>query len=100
MRHNQVIYLVSITTTEDDIGNQVETSVERMVYANELSVGSGEFYNAALAGLRATKRFEVYSFEYLDEPKLKHNNITYRIIGTEAKGEKLRITCERVGADG
>ena len=100
MRHDQVIYLLSVTVTEDEIGNQVETVTERMVFANELAVTSEEFYNAAATGLRPAKRFEVYSFEYQGEDRLKHDGVVYRIIRTEKRGEKIRLTCERVAADG
>lgn len=100
MRHDQVIYLLSVTVTEDEIGNQVETVTERMVFANELAVTSEEFYNAAATGLRPAKRFEIYSFEYQGEDRLKHDGVVYRIIRTEKRGEKIRLTCERVAADG
>ena len=100
MRHNQVIYLQSVIIEEDEIGNQKEVVTERMVFANELSVSSQEFYNAAATGLRPTKRFEIYSFEYQDEDRLKHDGVVYRVIRTEKRGEKTRITCERVAADG
>jgi hypothetical protein len=89
-----------VTLTEDSIGNQVETPTERMIFASELSVGSSEFYNAALTGLRPSKRFEVYTREYQGEAKLKHNGITYAIIRTEGRGEKTRLSCERVAANG
>lgn len=100
MRHNQIIYLVSTSITYDEIGNPIETPVERELFANEFSVSSSEFYNAATNGLRPSKMFEIYSFEYQGEEKLKHNSITYRIIRTEGRGEKIRLTCERVAADG
>lgn len=99
-RPDQVVYLISSTMTEDDIGNQIKVPNERLIFAEELSVGSGEFYNAAVAGLRPSKRFEIYTREYLGEEKLKHNEITYRIIRTEGRGEKVRLSCERVAADG
>lgn len=100
MRHNQVIYLQSVTVTEDEIGNQVETVTERMVFANELAVSAEEFYSAGQAGLRPTKRFEIYAFEYQGEERLKHDGVIYRIIRVETRGEKTRITCEKVVADG
>ena len=100
MRHKEVIYLFSSAISTDSIGNQIETAAERKVYANEYSVGSGEYYNAALNGLRPAKMFEIYTFEYRDEAKLRHNSITYKIIRTQGKGEKTILTCERVGADG
>lgn len=100
MRFKEVIYLLSVIVGYDEIGNPVETVTERKVYANEFSVSSSEYYNAALTGLRPAKQFEIYSFEYQDEEKLKHNGITYRIVRVETRGEKTRLTCERVAADG
>lgn len=100
MRFKEVIYLLSVTVGYDEIGNPVETVTERKVYANEFSVSSSEYYNAALTGLRPAKQFEIYSFEYQGEEKLKHNSIIYRIIRTETRGEKTRLSCERVVVDG
>jgi len=100
MRHNQVIYLVEVEIMEDEIGNQIEQETERQVFVNEMSISQAEYYNAAAAGLRPTKMFELYTFEYAGEPKVKHNGIRYRVVRTETRGEKTRITCERVAADG
>ncbi|SMO54999.1 phage head closure protein [Melghirimyces algeriensis] len=100
MRYNAVIHLVGTEIIEDEIGNQIEQETERQVFANEMSVGQAEYYNAAVSGLRPEKRFEVYTFEYANERQLKHNGIKYRIIRTETRGEKTRITCERVAGDG
>ncbi|WJQ03199.1 phage head closure protein [Geobacillus stearothermophilus] len=100
LRHHEVIHLLSSRIIEDDIGNQIEEYVERKVYANEFSVSATEYYNAAVAGMRPSKSFEIYSFEYNGEEKLKHNGVIYRIVRAETRGEKTRITCERVAADG
>jgi len=100
MRHNQVIYLQSVTIVEDEIGNQKQVISERMVFANELSVSAEEFYSAGQAGLRPTKRFEIYAFEYQGEERLKHDGVIYRIIRVETRGEKTRITCEEVVGNG
>lgn len=100
MRHKKVVDLISTTITVDALKNQIETPTERQIFADELAVGSGEFYNAAWTGLRPTKRFEIYTREYQGEAKIKHGGVIYRIIRTEGKGEKIRLSCERVGADG
>lgn len=100
MRHNQVIKLVAVTITADDIGNQVETLTEREVFANEYSVSSSEFYNAAAAGIRASKAYEIYAAEYQDEDRFKVGTVTHRIVRTQGKGEKLILIGERVIADG
>lgn len=100
MRHKEVIFFVSTTIVEDELGNQIEQEVERGVFANEMSINQTEYYNAATSGLRPSKMFEVYSFEYDGEPKLKHNGKMYRIVRSETRGEKTRIVCEAVTADG
>lgn len=100
MRHNQIIKLITVTVTEDSIGNQVALTTERTVYANEFYVNQSEFYNASVAGLKPEKQFELYSYEYQGEPKLKHDTDTYNIIRTEKRGDKIRLTCERILADG
>jgi hypothetical protein len=99
MRHSQIIKLITVTVTEDSIGNQVALTTERTVYANEFYVNQSEFYNASVAGLKPEKQFELYSYEYQGEPKLKHDTDTYNIIRTEKRGDKIRLTCERILAD-
>lgn len=100
MRATEVIYLLTMTFIEDEIGNQIETYTERMVYANEMYVNSSEFYDAAVTGLKPEKQFEIYSWEYEGEKKLKHNNVIYSIIRTQKKGDKIRLICQKVLADG
>jgi hypothetical protein len=100
MRHHTVIELLSVEVIEDEIGNRIETEMPRQVFANEMAMNQAEFYNASLAGLKPSKMFEIYSFEYAGESKLIHSGIKYRIIRTETRGEKTRIICERVAGDG
>ena len=100
MRHNTVVFLIAVTIIEDELGNQIEQETERKVFANEMTVSQGEYYNAASAGLRPQKMFEVYTFEYQGEEKLRYNSVKYQIIRTETRGEKTRIICEKVIGDG
>ena len=96
MRHNDVVLLLSKKVEYDELGNAIETVNERMVYANEMSVSMQEFYEAGKQGIRPEKQFEIYSFEYQGESKLKHNNKDYEIIRTQTKGDKTRLICKRV----
>ncbi|RKO62380.1 hypothetical protein Cdeb_03357 [Caldibacillus debilis GB1] len=100
MRHSEVIYLISSQIIEDQYGNQREVATERKVFANEFTVTSNIFFNADAGGLKPSKSFEIYSFEYRNESKLKHNGVVYRIIHTEKRGDKTRILCERVIGNG
>lgn len=99
MRFDEVIYLMSETTTQDEIGNNIETEIPRMVYANEWELSSSEYYAAASQGLKPERRWEIYSFEYQGEDELIHEDIRYRIIRTQKKGEWVRLTCEKVSGN-
>lgn len=100
MRHNDVIHLIYVDTTYDEIGNPVEVKTERMVYANQFEVSSTEFYEASAQGLKPEKQFEIYSFEYQGEEQLKHDGQVFRVVRDATRGEKTRITCQKVTGDG
>lgn len=96
MRYNDIIKLIKITYISDNVGNQIPEETGREVYANMFSISATEFYNAALAGLRPSFAFEIYSFEYDGETKLEYKGKTYNIIRVNLVGEKARLICEEV----
>lgn len=96
MRHKDVIKLISVTFTTDDIGNQIAEEDEREIFANMFSISATEYYNAALTGLRPSLMFEIYTFEYNGETRLEHEGRAYNIIRVTTAGEKTRLICEEV----
>jgi hypothetical protein len=97
MRYSDVIYLLVPEIIEDDLGQTTPTGnfTERMIFANKFVVGTSEFYEAAISGMKPEKQFEIYSAEYNDEELLRHEEKLYSIIRVQEVGEKTRITCER-----
>jgi SPP1 family predicted phage head-tail adaptor len=88
-----------------DIGNMTETiikgePVQSMVYhevfANKKSVRQSEFYQASIAGLKPELVFEIRSFEYNNDKKLRYpsgdTGIVYDIIRTYDRGEIIELT--------
>ena len=106
MRHNEIITLYQTSIEPDARGNQVEKIVDpgQKVYANQFTVSSVQFWNAAMNGMRAEAIFDVYSFEYKGQTRLTHEEwgelVWYRVIHSERRGERTRLICERVAADG
>lgn len=97
MLFKEVIRLISTTTTENDMGDIIETYNEREVYADKQSIRQSEFYQAAATGLRPELMFVVRSIDYNQEPKLKHGDKTYTIIRTYDKdGELIELICQGV----
>ena len=73
------------------------TETKRQVFADELSVGQTEFYQAAAVGLKPELKFEILAFEYQGEKILEYNSKQYEIKRTYKKGlDKLELTCQGV----
>jgi len=95
MLFRDVVKLISVTVTENDMGDVIETPVERDVFADKQSIRQSEFYQAAATGLRPELMFVVRSIDYNGEPKLKYNGKEYAIIRTYDKdGELIELICQ------
>jgi SPP1 family predicted phage head-tail adaptor len=97
MLFRDVVGLISVTYTENDIGDQIETETSRQVFANKKSIRQTEFYQAAQTDLRPELMFEVRTIEYEGESKLSYNNKDYTIIRTyEKDSELIELVCSGV----
>ena len=100
---NLKIKLISITVTDDDIGNQVPVEIATEVWAEETGVRQSEFYNAAVTGLKPEKTFIIWANEYSGQTKIEADGVKYKVIRTyinPAKSEMVELICEKVIADG
>lgn len=100
IRLDKVIYLISDTAAEDDIGNQIPAETKRKVFAQEIEVGMNEFYNAAVSDMKPEIRFRIHASSYKGESKLEYNKIPYEIIRAPKRGVWVNITCEKVIGNG
>lgn len=73
-------------------GEPVQSFQWREVYANKKSIRQSEFYQAGSVGLKPELMFEVYTFEYDNDEKVKYNNKEYFIIRAYEKGEFTELT--------
>jgi SPP1 family predicted phage head-tail adaptor len=97
MLFRDVVKLINITTAENDMGDIIEETNEREVFADKQSIRQSEFYQAAATGLRPELMFVVRSIDYNDEPRLKYNGKEYTIIRTYDKdGELTELVCQGV----
>jgi SPP1 family predicted phage head-tail adaptor len=92
-----VVGLIAVTKVKNETGERVPVDgTPREVMANEKSVGSREFYQAAAVGMKPEVIIEMYKGEYGGEPKLTHNGTIYHVIRTYSRnGEKIELTCSR-----
>ncbi|MDD3173360.1 MAG: phage head closure protein [Herbinix sp.] len=77
-------------------GEPVQSMVYREVFANKKSVRQSEFYQASVAGLKPELVFEIRSYEYENDKKLRYpsgvNGKVYDIIRTYDRGEITELT--------
>ena len=100
---NLKIKLISITVTDDDIGNQVEAETTNEVWAEETGIRQSEFYNAAVTGLKPEKTFIIWANEYSGQTKIEAAGVKYKLIrayNNPSKSEMIELVCEKVNADG
>lgn len=89
------IYFVTCELTTDAAGDTSNTEKLRKVLATKKSIGQNEFYQAHTAGMKPELKFEVRSFEYKGESKLKLDGIYYNIIRTfDKQNGFIEITVE------
>lgn len=83
MEYSEIVYLISKTLGEDEIGNITSSSfTEKKIYAKKQSVRTNEFYNATMTGLSPSCEFVIKKLNYSGEQELKWNNELYEVIRT------------------
>jgi SPP1 family predicted phage head-tail adaptor len=91
----EVIELGNLTETIVK-GEPVQSMVYRKVFANKKSVRLTEFYQAANAGLKPELIFEIRSFEFNNDEKVRYcigeTVKEYSIIRVYDKGEITELT--------
>lgn len=92
MEYTEIIYLVSKTLEEDDIGNMVTSSFSLTKrYAKKQSVRTNEFYSAVESGLTPSIEFVMKRLDYDGQTELNWNNKRYSVIRTIDPKNKFDI---------
>lgn len=82
MNYTEILYLINIEETQDEVGNIVNIETERMVYAKKNKVGSKEFYNAVAVGITPTAELQIRLSNYNDEKLVRYYDRRYSVIRT------------------
>lgn len=93
---NDVIELECVAYKEsDDIGDAIKGEAYwNRIYANKKSITQSEFYQAQAQGFKPELKFEINSFEYEDNKKIRYKGKIYKILRTyEVSSEKMEIVC-------
>lgn len=95
--YNEVIDLLTITTTTDDYGDQVETIDKVEVFAKVKSIGMKETYEALNVGLKPELTFVLADYyDYDNQEFIEYNSERYSVLRTYQKDtNELEIVVTR-----
>ena len=92
MEYTEIIYLVSNTKEEDEIGNIITSSFKLTKrYAKKQSVRTNEFYSAVETGLTPSVEFVMKRLDYDGQLELDWNKQRYSVIRTIDPKNKFDI---------
>ena len=91
-----VLTLIRLETTLDEYGDPVISEIRREVFAEQMSIGQKEFYQAHAVGLQPEIKFKLTDYlDYENEQCVEHTGQRYRVLRTYRTGQMLEIVCYR-----
>ena len=100
MNFNDVITLINVTLTLDDINQEIEEITENVVFANRNSIAQNEFFQAGRDGIKSAFRFDINTLDYNNETKIVYNDETYYVYRVYEKGDYTELYVEVRSSDG
>lgn len=103
MEYTEIIYLVSSTKEEDEIGNIITSSFQLTKrYAKKQSVRTNEFYSAVETGLTPSVEFVMKRLDYDGQMELDWNRQRYSVIRTidpKNKYDIVLVCARKIGVN-
>ncbi len=92
--YDSVITLIQESVKTDEYGDSVKKRKERTVFAELMSIGMKEFYQAQENGKKPELKFKLADYEdYQGEDRLAHEGVIYKIMRTyRTQRNELEIT--------
>jgi SPP1 family predicted phage head-tail adaptor len=92
---DDVCFLLIITSTKDELGQNVESETPVMSYCAKLSISRAEFSSAGSLGHKPQLLLVIDSDEYDNESRLEYDRTTYSIYKTFMRKDGLtELYCE------
>ena len=96
---NEVLTLINVSYTTDEIGNDRESTVETDVFCEVTSASRAEFFSAAQAGLRPEYKFKIWAHEYGGQTKVRYDGREFEIYRTFKLHDTIELYAKEVTAN-
>lgn len=80
MLSRDIVTLISITTSQNDIGDSVETETRKDVFADKLPVNQSEVYQAMSHGIKPANKFKIRFAEYGNEQRFEYKGEMFKLV--------------------
>lgn len=91
-----VLTLIRQESTVNEYGAPVISEIRREVFAEQMSIGQKEFYQAHAVGLQPEIKFRLADhLDYENETHVEHDGQRYRVLRTYRTGQELELVCYR-----
>lgn len=98
MDRSSVIFLVSKSYEQNEIGAFIPVTTERKVYCDVRSITRAEWYDAGRQGFKPDISFVMFAPDYQGEDEVEYNSRKYSIYRTYlAQNEALELYCQSIG---
>ena len=98
MDQSNVMYLITETSTQDEIGQYVSVEAKRMVYCDVRWAARAEWFEAGRNGFQPSFVFVMFQHDYQGEKILEYNGQRYGIYRTYvASNERIELYTEAKG---
>jgi len=95
MLSRDVITLIEITTTPNDLGDSVESETRTEVCADKLKINQTESYQAMGHGIKPANKFKIWFAEYDDQQRFEYNGKMFKVVRTyNPDDEYIELTGE------
>lgn len=96
MDRADVMQLITVTYTDDDINQKIPAETARNVFCNVASVSANEWFEAGRAGMQAALKVTMFAPDYQGEQIAVVGGIRYGVYRTYlTKNETLELYLER-----
>lgn len=89
MYFKDVITLNTEVITINEYGHTVKSLTTRNVFADKMSIGQNEFYQAQATNLRPDIKFMMRSIDYNSELSFAYNGVNYNVLRTYSKDDEF-----------
>ena len=96
MDRADVMQLIAVTYTDDDINQKIPAETARSVFCNVASVSAREWFEAGRAGMQAALKVTLFAPDYQGEQIAVVGGVRYGVYRAyHAKNETLELYLER-----